>query len=52
MNRKNPSIRKYSATQKYEMSTQEKQASYPEVIVVKHSYYEKTSRTTPVTPDT
>ena len=37
MNRKNPSIRKYAANQESEMSTQEKQASYPEINVVKHT---------------
>ena len=37
MNRKNPSKTKYSANQKSEMSTQEKQASYPEINVVKHA---------------
>ena len=37
MNRKNPSVRKYAANQKSEMSTQEKQASYPEINVVKHT---------------
>ena len=43
MNRINPSIRKYAANQKSEMSNQEKQASFPEINIVKHSYYEKTS---------
>ena len=37
MNRKNPSVRKYAANQKSDVSTQEKQASYPEINVVKHT---------------
>ena len=37
MNRKNPSVRKYVAYQKSEMSAQGKQASYPEINVVKHT---------------
>ena len=37
MNRINPSIRKYAANQKSEMSTQEKQASFPEINIVKHT---------------
>ena len=37
MNRKNLSVRKYAANQKSEISTQEKQASYPEINVVKHT---------------
>ena len=45
MNRKNPSVKKYAANQKSEMSPQEKQASYPELNVVKHSYGERTSGT-------
>ena len=36
INRKNPSVTKYAANQKSEMSTQEKQASYSEIHVVKH----------------
>ena len=41
MNRKNPSIRKYVANQKSEMSTQEKQANNPEINVAKHSVIAK-----------
>ena len=37
MNRKNPSVRKYAANQESEMSAQGKQASYPEINVVKHT---------------
>ena len=36
MNGKNPSVRKYSANQIPAMSTQEKQASYSDIDVVKH----------------
>ena len=54
MNRKNLSVRKYAANQKSEMSAQEKQASYPEVNVVKHTaatkgYRELEIQETPVT---
>ena len=45
MNRKNPSVRICAANRKSEMSTQEKQASYPEINVVKHSYYKRASGT-------
>ena len=45
MNRRNPNIRKYAANQKSEISTQEKQASYPEINVVKHNYRDRTSQT-------
>ena len=41
MNIKNSSVRKYAANQKFEMSTQEKQDSYPEINVVKHTVPEK-----------
>ena len=41
MNRKNPSVRKYAANQKSEMSTQEKQTSYPEINVVKYTVITK-----------
>ena len=41
MNRKNPSLKKYAANQRSEMSTQEKQASYPEINIVKHTVTEK-----------
>ena len=34
---KNPDVKKYAVNQKSEMSTQEKQASYPEINVVKHT---------------
>ena len=44
MNRKNPSVRKYAVSQKCEMSTQEKQASYPESNVVKHAVTTKGPR--------
>ena len=37
MNRKNPSIRKYAINQKSGMCTEEKQASYPEINVVKQT---------------
>ena len=37
MNRKNPNVRKYVANEKFVMSAQEKQASYPEINVVKHT---------------
>ena len=37
INRKNPSVRKYATNQNSEMSAQEKQASYPEINVVKHT---------------
>ena len=37
MNRKNPIITKYAANQESEMSIQEKQASYPEINVAKHT---------------
>ena len=37
MNSKHPRIRKYAANQKSQMSTQEKQASYPEINAVKHT---------------
>ena len=43
MNRKNPSVRKYAVNQKCEMSTQEKQASYPESNV-KHAVTTKGPR--------
>ena len=41
MNRNNTSIKKFAASQKSEMSTQEKQASYPEIDAVKHTVTEK-----------
>ena len=41
MNMKNTSAKKYAANQKSEMSTQEKQANYPEINVVKHTVTEK-----------
>ena len=41
MNRKNPSLKKYAANQRSEISTQEKQASYPEINIVKHTVTEK-----------
>ena len=44
MNRKNPSVRKYAANQKSDVSTQEKQASYPEINVVKHTATTKGTR--------
>ena len=44
MNRKNPSVRKYAANQKSDVSTQEKQASYPEINVVKHTATMKGTR--------
>ena len=44
MNRKNPSVRKYAANQKSEMSTQEKQTSYPEINIVKHTVTAKGPR--------
>ena len=37
MNRKSPHVRIYEANQKSEMFTQDKQASYPEINVVKHT---------------
>ena len=37
MNRKNPSIRKYAVNQKSGRCTKEKQASYPEINVVKQT---------------
>ena len=37
----NPSLKKYAANQRSEMSTQEKQASYPEINTVKHTVTEK-----------
>ena len=37
MNRKNPNVRKYAANEKFVMSAQEKQASYSEINVVKHT---------------
>ena len=37
MNKKNPSIRKYAANQKSEMSNLKEQASYPTINVVKHT---------------
>ena len=44
MIRKNPSVRKYAANQKSETSIQERQASYPEINVVKHTITTKASR--------
>ena len=41
MNRKNPSARKYAANQK---SVMEKQASYPDINVVKHTVTTKGPR--------
>ena len=41
MNIKNPSVRKYAANQKSEMSAQEKQTSYPEINVVKYTVITK-----------
>ena len=41
MNRKNPSITKYVANQKSEMSAQKKQANNPEINVVKHTVIAK-----------
>ena len=43
MIRRNPSVRKYAANQKSETSIQEKQASYPEINVVKHTVTTKAS---------
>ena len=44
INRKNPSVRKYATNQNSEMSAQEKQASYPEINVVKHTVTAKGPR--------
>ena len=44
LNKKNPSVRKYAANEKFVMSTQEKQASYPEINVVKHTVTAKGPR--------
>ena len=44
MNRKNSSVKKYAVNQKYEMFTQEKQASYPESNVVRHAVTTKGPR--------
>ena len=41
MNRKNPSIRKYADNQNSEMSTKEKQASYPEINAFEHTFTAK-----------